>query len=158
MCTSTPFIRPWITLIVLAFAVLGFNPAVHAAADPEEGEPGEHDGFIDKVFTAFKAEDYARIETFRSKLDEERVDEVLTHWKAGLAWDVKNGFVHLLIHREGPDVEAIMRDALKSKRLEARAAAVVTLNKQSGWGDLAGADGKLVKAKVAAAVAELKKK
>jgi hypothetical protein len=122
----------------------------------EEETPGKYDDFVDEVFIAFKSENYDKIRKYRKKLSDPRVDEFVHHWDKKLPWEVKNGFVHLLVGYSYAGVERIMRDGLTSPTLHIRATALVHLaGSEDERKELLGPDGELSEAKVAAAVEHL---
>jgi hypothetical protein len=102
----------------------------HATAEDGNDGDGTHkvtEGMIDEVFGAFKAGNFDKIETYRAKLDAPVVDELMTHYKTSLSWEIKDGFTHLMLHRYEAVVIPLMEDSLKSKRVESRAQAIATL-------------------------------
>jgi hypothetical protein len=93
---------------------------------PERGEaetPSEYDDLLDDVFVHFKAENFKKIEKSRKKLTPTHVAEFVNQWDPKLPWDVKNGFVHLLVDRDEVGVGRIMSDGLKSPREHIRGSA-----------------------------------
>ncbi len=101
-------------------------PNPNAYVVPERGEaetPSEYDDLLDDVFVQFKAENFKKIEKYRKKLTPTHVAEFVNQWDPKLPWDVKNGFVHLLVDRDEVGVGRIMSDGLKSPREHIRESA-----------------------------------
>jgi hypothetical protein len=101
-------------------------PNPNAYVVPERGEaetPSEYDDLLDDVFVQFKAENFKKIEKYRKKLTPTHVAEFVNQWDPKLPWDVKNGFVHLLVDRDEVGVGRIMSDGLKSPREHIRGSA-----------------------------------
>jgi hypothetical protein len=99
-------------------------------AGESTGDEGTHEGtdvMIDDVFGAFKASDFDKIASFRPKLEAAIVDELMTHYKTSLSWEIKDGFTHLMVHRYEAVVIPLMTDSLLSERVESRAQAIATL-------------------------------
>lgn len=100
------------------------NPNAYVVPDRGEAEtPSEYDDLLDDVFVHFKVENFKKIEKSRKKLTPSHVAEFVNQWSPDLPWDVKNGFVHLLVDRGEVGVDRIMSDGLKSPREHIRGSA-----------------------------------
>lgn len=98
-----------------------------------------------KVLKAINQQDYESMEFLRGEINEKDIPEIVKYWRKDLDWDLKDGFVTVLMDQKGPILKPLMSDALNSPTVESRAYALCVLSQDfklftsllsdSGWVD-----------------------
>jgi hypothetical protein len=103
--------------IFLLFISIGFS--ARASSTPPDTT------FIRKALTAIKNQDIETLEGLRDEITDKDVAELVEIWSPDLAWEVKSGFVDVLMDQSGEIVFELMTDALNAPAVETRAYALI---------------------------------
>jgi hypothetical protein len=92
--------------IFLLFISIGFS--ARASSTPPDTT------FIRKALTAIKKQDEHALELLRDKITSDDVKALVDLWDINMAWEVKSGFVNVLMDQSGEVTFDLMTDALNA--------------------------------------------
>ncbi len=105
--------------IFLLFISIGFS--ARASSTPPDTT------FIRKALTAIKKQDEHALELLRDKITSDDVKALVDLWDINMAWEVKSGFVNVLMDQSGEVTFDLMTDALNAPNVETRAYALISV-------------------------------
>jgi len=139
-----------ITAILFMFISIGFSASANVTPPDTT--------FIRKALMAIKKQDVSTLESLRDIITEKDVKELVDLWDENMAWEVKSGFVDILMDQSGELTHELMTDALEAPNVETRAYALISVTGNfSLFEKLMDSSGWLNEEKVDNAIMEYKK-
>ena len=94
-----------------------------------------------RMIGAILTNDFNEIEDCRDIIKSEHVPDIVKTWSPDLSWDIKNGYIYLLLDQNSEIIDPIMEDGLDSPMEENRASALMKLSRDSiTWEDIKNPD------------------
>ena len=86
--------------------------------------------FLNMALGAIETNNFDQIENLRDDIDQQHIPDLMSTWSADLPWEIKDGYIHLLLDQTGELTAPVMIDGLGSPMPENRASALVILSKR----------------------------